>query len=471
MDDDGLVPDALAPGDRRHPGRREDDQVPLHDPELPQPGRRDAVGRAPGRDPRDLPRRRACWCSRTTPTACSASTPSRSGRCAPTRPRASSTSARSPRRSPRACGSAGRWRRTPCARSSCSPRSRRPCARRRSASWPCRRTSPSTTGRARSRSSARCTASAATRCSRRCDDLMPAACRVDRPARRLLRLAHAAGRPRRQGDAAARGHRAGRLRARHGVLRRRLRGAARMRLSFCYPTPGADPRGRPPAGRRDRGGARAARDLRRHRRRRTRPAAATTDQGRTSRDPTFRAPSRAPPRRRPGRRPVARARRLAALGPPRRRGAARGRARGGRARRRRRLLPALRRRRARLRAAPAARRERRGRRAARGPRPARRPVRRRGPAACRVAFDKPIAKRWSPSGPGSPRRPRSRCPHETFRELGAGRGHGRRRRPARAAAGGQAGARRLGPGLLAGRDGRRAAGRDGRLLRLRRRSR
>ena len=77
--------------------------------------------------------------------------------------RAWSTSARSPRPSRPACASAGRWRRTPSARSSCWPRSRRPCARRRSTRWPSRRTSPSTTGRARSSRCARCTASGATR--------------------------------------------------------------------------------------------------------------------------------------------------------------------------------------------------------------------------------------------------------------------------------------------------------------------
>ena len=62
-----------------------------------------------------------------------------------------------------ACASAGPWRRTRSARSSCSPRSRPPCARRRSTRWPSRRTSPSTTGRARSSRCGRCTASGATR--------------------------------------------------------------------------------------------------------------------------------------------------------------------------------------------------------------------------------------------------------------------------------------------------------------------
>ena len=39
-------------------------------------------------------------------------------------------------------------------------------------------------------------------------------------------------------------------------------GSSSMRLSFCYPTPGADPRGRAPVGRRTRGRNRVAGDLR-----------------------------------------------------------------------------------------------------------------------------------------------------------------------------------------------------------------
>ena len=80
------MPEALRAGDRGHQGGRAHDQVPLHDPQLPQPGRRLAVrGAPPARSSRSAASTTS-WCSRTTPTACSASTTSRSGRCAPTRP-------------------------------------------------------------------------------------------------------------------------------------------------------------------------------------------------------------------------------------------------------------------------------------------------------------------------------------------------------------------------------------------------
>ena len=97
MDADGLVPEALRQAIAAVQAAGQDDQVPLHDPELPQPGRRDArpASAAPRSSRSAAPR--TSWSSRTTPTACSASTASRCARCAPTRPRASSTSARSPR--------------------------------------------------------------------------------------------------------------------------------------------------------------------------------------------------------------------------------------------------------------------------------------------------------------------------------------------------------------------------------------
>ena len=106
---------------------------------------------------------------------------------------------------------------------------------------------------------------------------------LERPDRRLLRLADPARRPGRQGDAAPRGDRPRRVRARHGVLRRRVRGAEHAAV-VLLPHPGADPRGRAPARRRDRGGGRAAAHLR-HRRRSAAPPArstvGTTDPGRT----------------------------------------------------------------------------------------------------------------------------------------------------------------------------------------------
>ena len=57
MDADGLVPGRCARRcDRRGAGRQP--EVPLHDPELPQPGRRDAGRRAAARGPRHLRRAR-----------------------------------------------------------------------------------------------------------------------------------------------------------------------------------------------------------------------------------------------------------------------------------------------------------------------------------------------------------------------------------------------------------------------------
>ncbi len=77
----------------------------------------------------EVAQRQGCSCSRTTPTACWASTGSCRRRCAPTTPTASSTSGRSPRSSPPDCGSATPSRRTACARSSCWPQRRRCCVR------------------------------------------------------------------------------------------------------------------------------------------------------------------------------------------------------------------------------------------------------------------------------------------------------------------------------------------------------
>ncbi len=61
---------------------------------------------------------------------------------------------------------------------------------------------------------------------------------------------------------------------------------------------------------------------------------------------------------------------------------------------------------------------------------------------CRLSFDKPVAKAvLARTGALTP--PAVALPHQTFRELGASARAGRRRRPARAAAGGQARARRV----------------------------
>ena len=165
----GWCPEALARGDRRRAGGRASgpssstrSRTSTTRPASPCPP-------SAAREVLEICRRgRRAGRSRTTRTACSASTATR---CRALRaddadgrglPRLVLQDLRA-----RASGSAGRWRRTPYARSSCWPRSRRRCARRRSPSSPCRPTSPSTTGGARSRRSARCTASAATRCSTR----------------------------------------------------------------------------------------------------------------------------------------------------------------------------------------------------------------------------------------------------------------------------------------------------------------
>ena len=113
-------------------------EVPLHDPELPQPGRRHAVRRAAGRDPRRSAREYGVPSLEDNPYGLLGFDRRAYPRAAVDRRRAtSSTSARSPRRSPPACGSAGRSRRTPSGRSWCSPPSPRRCARRRSPRCSC----------------------------------------------------------------------------------------------------------------------------------------------------------------------------------------------------------------------------------------------------------------------------------------------------------------------------------------------
>src|SRR5215471_7508698 len=81
--------------------------------------------------------------------------------------------------------------------------------------------------------------------------------RLDEARRRLLRLAAAAGRYRREGDAPARRLRAGRLRAGNRILRRRIGCRVRPPELFA-PRTWPDHRGRPAAGRRDRARADAA---------------------------------------------------------------------------------------------------------------------------------------------------------------------------------------------------------------------
>ena len=91
-------------------------RVPLHDPDLPEPERADAVGRAAPPARRARRASGSCSCSRTTRTASSATTATRCRACSSSRTASRSRTARpSRRRSPPECGSAG---------SSCPPSSR-----------------------------------------------------------------------------------------------------------------------------------------------------------------------------------------------------------------------------------------------------------------------------------------------------------------------------------------------------------
>ena len=91
-----------------------------------------------------------------------------------------------------------------------------------------------------------------------------------------------------------------------------------------------------------------------------------------------------------------------------------------------------------------------------------------GPAACRIAFDKPVAKAVVERAGLTT--PASVClPHETFRELGAAAVMDALVARLGPAADGQAGAQRLGPRVHGGRGRPPTARRDGERLRLRRR--
>ena len=180
-----------------------------------------------------------------------------------------------------------------------------------------------------------------------------------------------------------------------------------MRLSYCYPHAGADPGGRTPAGRRDRGGAGAARDLRRHW---PRTAIELPPQRRTTLadGPDTRSVSR--PRvlvLAGGLSTSATSRCAPGAGWPRR--CARPASRSTSATSDADLLAALRDDPPACVRAAAARRDRRGRRAARGARAGRHALRRRParrPAGSRSTSRSP--RRWS-AAPASPRRRRCAC--------------------------------------------------------------
>ena len=195
--------------------------VPVHDPDVPEPEREDALGRAPRAARRGRPRARSRRSSRTTRTASSASRARRKRACSNSRAGTSSrTRRRSRRPSRRACAAATsssprRTRRL--SRSVRSPRtSRRRSCRRRS----CTSSSPAVASSRTSATSAASCGLVATRCSQRLR--ARAERRLLEPSRRrVLRL----GRARRRRLHGARG--GGGARGRHfragaGVLREGL---------------------------------------------------------------------------------------------------------------------------------------------------------------------------------------------------------------------------------------------------------
>ena len=87
MDEDGLVPDGAAAGDRATQAAGRTIKFLYTIPNFHNPAGV-TLSLARRAEILDICEARACWCSRTTPTACSASTASRCARCAPTRPTA-----------------------------------------------------------------------------------------------------------------------------------------------------------------------------------------------------------------------------------------------------------------------------------------------------------------------------------------------------------------------------------------------
>ena len=86
MDEHGLVPSALREAIAHGAGGRQADQVRLHDPELPQPGRRHAGRGAPPGDPGDLPRGRRAGARGQPLRPARLRRGAATARCAPTRP-------------------------------------------------------------------------------------------------------------------------------------------------------------------------------------------------------------------------------------------------------------------------------------------------------------------------------------------------------------------------------------------------
>ena len=267
MDDDGLVPEALRQAIAVAQARRQDDQVPLHDPQLPQPRRRDA-GRS-----RAAPR---------SSTICQ-----RRGRARPRGQPLRPARLRRPSRCRRlradepegvvylgsfsktfAPGLRVGWVLAPHAvreklvlaqesATLCPPAFNQMVVSAYLAQhdWQGQvKQSPGDVPRAPRRDAR---GAGTTSCPPRHGWTVP--------HRRLLRLADAARRARRQGDAAARASPARVAYVPGTGFYADGFGSGSTAAVVLLPDAGADPRGRPPARRRPRGGARAAGDVRRRR--------------------------------------------------------------------------------------------------------------------------------------------------------------------------------------------------------------
>ena len=238
------------PHARRHAASS---QVPLHDPELPQPGRRDADRAAAARGARHLRASTACSCSRTTPTACSGSPARSTRRCASMDPDViylgsfSKTFASGLRVGWALVPPAVRDRLVLAAESAtlCPPTFNQLLVSRYLADPRLARADEGVH---------RGLPRAPGRDDRRAGDLPAARFHVEHPGRRLLRVADRAGGRRHEGDAAAGRHGARGVRVGHRLLRGRLRQQPTASV-VLLPDAGAHHRGRAQAGRRARGRA------------------------------------------------------------------------------------------------------------------------------------------------------------------------------------------------------------------------
>ena len=280
---------------------------------------------------------------------------------------------------------------------------------------------------------------------------MPAGTHLDPAGRRLLRLGDAARRARREGHAAAGDRPRGSPTCPAPASTPTAPGHAAHAAVLLLPGAGPHPRGGPPAGRRDRAGAGAARRPSappRSAHRRAAPARtrrAGSELGLSDRDvsaPIARL-SATGRGRRAGRRAVVRAGRVAALRPAGRGRAARGRGRRRAARRRRGAAARRWRPTRRTRCSSRCTARRRGRRDARRARPVRRAVCRLDARRLPAGLGQAVREGRASATAGLSTPDWVALPHATFPELGAAAVLDADRRPARAAADGQAGPGRL----------------------------